>query len=257
MSPQIDAGILDLAGQGRLSATSCMSRGPSFRQHAARLLDLPIETGLHLNLTEPFAANGFCRPLTRLLRDSYLRRIDRAALRGEIEAQLDIFEVVLGRRPDYVDGHQHVHQFPAVRDCLLDILRRRYADGPPWLRSTRRPRLAGAPAALRLKAATIELLGGRAFERQAHRAGFRTNGRLLGAYGFTGGEAGYLAQLEHWLGDAEPGDLLMCHPARGLTPGDPLGAQRQAEYAALAGPALPGLLERHRARLARGRPETA
>jgi predicted glycoside hydrolase/deacetylase ChbG (UPF0249 family) len=257
MSPQVDAGILALAGQGRLSATSCMSRGPSFRLHAPRLLEQPIETGLHLNLTEPFAANGFCQPLTGLLRNSYLRRIDCSALASEIEAQLDAFETVLGRRPDYIDGHQHVHQFPVIRDCLIDILHRRYAGHLPWLRSTRRARLAGAPAALRLKAATIELLGGRAFTRLARQAGFRTNSRLLGAYGFTGGETGYLAQLEHWLRDAEAGDLLMCHPAQGMTPGDPLGAQRDAEYAVLSGPALSELLQRYRIGLARRSPSAA
>lgn len=254
MSRQIDAGILELASEGCLSASSCMSRGPSFVQNAPSLLGLPIETGLHLNLTEAFDGGGFCQPLPRLLRNCYLRRIDRAALRHEIERQLDAFETALGRRPDYVDGHQHVHQFPVVRDCLLDILLRRYRDDLPWLRSTRRPRQPGAPAGLRFKAATIELLGGQPFERLARQAGFRTNPHLLGVYGFDGGEARYRALLDRWLGHAAPGDLLMCHPAKGITPGDPLGRQRNAEYAVLAGPALLELLKRHQACLAQRAP---
>jgi hypothetical protein len=145
-----------------------------------------------------------------------------------------------------------VHQLPIVRDCLLEILLQRYPQRLPWLRSTRAGAQAGMPAAIRFKAALIEVLGAHALQALARRHGFRTNSRLLGVYGFAGGEQRYAALLEAWIGAAGADDLIMCHPALGTDDGDPLNRQRRAEYAALAGAALPAALARHRAFVARG-----
>ncbi len=56
-------------------------------------------------------------------------------MRAEIEAQIDAFEQATGRRPDFIDGHQHVHGLPGVRKALIAVLAARYAKGTqPWLR---------------------------------------------------------------------------------------------------------------------------
>jgi chitin disaccharide deacetylase len=254
MSAAVDAAILDLAARGRLSATSCMSTARAFGPDARQLAALPVATGLHLNLTEAAGGNGFCQPLPRLIRNCYARRIDPDLIRSEIACQLDAFESALGRAPDYVDGHQHVHQLPIVRDCLVEILLQRYPQRLPWLRSTRAGAQPGMPAAIRIKAAVIEVLGAHALQALARRHGFRTNARLLGVYGFAGGEQRYAALLEAWIGAAGAYDLIMCHPALATDDDDPLNRQRRAEYAALAGAALPAALERHRAFVA-GHPQ--
>lgn len=247
MNRQINAGILALAQQGRLSATSCMSRGEAFRQDAAALARLPIEKGLHLNLTEALDGKEFCMPLSRLLRHCYTGTISRQVISAEIEFQLNAFEAALGSAPAYVDGHQHVHQFPIVRECLTEILLRRYHNRLPWLRSTCRPAMAGIPLKLRLKAAIIDALGARALRHLASRNGFRMNAHLLGAYDFTGGEAHYRQLLSAWLAEAGTNDLLMCHPASDINAADPIGPQRCAEFAVLSGPHLPALLAQHQA----------
>ena len=81
-------------------------------------------------------------------------RIDTLRLRAEIEAQLDRFEDGVGHGPAHVDGHQHVHQLPGVREVLLSVLAGRY-DVLPWVRSTRACPEAGT------KARVIEALGER------------------------------------------------------------------------------------------------
>jgi predicted glycoside hydrolase/deacetylase ChbG (UPF0249 family) len=250
MSSAIDAGIIELARAGCLSAVSCLSVGKSFAADAPSLAELPIDKGLHLDLTEPLAGKTFAQPLPRLIWNCFSRRVDPTLVRREIERQLAAFERVLGCPPDYVDGHQHVHQFPVVRECLIDILRRRFGTHLPWLRSTLPP--AGLPAGVRIKAGLIGLLGGRSMQAMAGQSGFRMNRRLLGVYGFQGGEAEYLRLLDEWLGLAETDDLIMCHPGKGMTAGDSLGMQRGAEFAALSGAALPILLERHRAYIGQG-----
>ena len=248
MSPEINAGIIELARKGCLTATSCMSRGKAFRQAAPLLAELPIEKGLHLNLTESLDGNAFFQPLPRLILSCYARQIDPGVIKSEIEYQLDAFESAFERAPHYVDGHQHVHQLPIVRDCLIEILLRRYGEQLPWLRSTLRPK---QPVRPQTKAALIEFLGARALQTSANRHGFKTNHRFLGIYGFKGGEPGYFKLLDAWIRAAAPNDLIMCHPALGPDSADSLNRQRRAEYAILSSASLRDLLEQHQAFVAK------
>lgn len=245
MAPGISSGILELARCARLSAVSCLSQGRSFRQHAPALAGLPVDRGLHLNLTERLQDDEFNRPLSRLLLSCLTRQIDSRRITREVERQLDAFEAVLGEAPDFVDGHQHVHQLPVIRDCLIEVLRRRYPGRLPWLRSTLPAALPTISLPYRLKASLIGCLGGRTFRKLGRQHGFQVNARLLGAYGFTGGAEAYAGLLDRWLAGARAGDLLMCHPAAFVDGGVDFAAQRVAEYTVLAGASFSQLLARY------------
>ncbi|MFO1265796.1 MAG: ChbG/HpnK family deacetylase [Rubrivivax sp.] len=110
-----------------------------------------------------------------------LGRSERELLRREITAQLDAFESALGRPPDFVDGHRHVHQLGGVREVLLEVLGERFGSRRPWLRNSR-PRLVG----LSLKSSAHRPRR-RARPDQAAATGWRQNARLLGIYDFRGG----------------------------------------------------------------------
>jgi len=231
-----------LSAQGRLTATSCLTTGPSWAANAARLRELPIDAGLHLNFTEAFTDNALNLPLPALIRACYLRRLPKSRLAEQIERQCDAFERHFGRAPDFVDGHQHVHQLPMIRDALLPILARRYAGQPLWLRRTAAPTaLPATLPAFRLKAFVIAALGSRRFAALAEAGGWRMNGRLLGVYDFSSDADGYAQLLRGWLQAANDGDLLMCHPAiagAALTQPccDAIAAQRPVEFGILADP---------------------
>lgn len=239
----VDQAVLALARQGRISATSCMVGAARWRADAPALRDVDpaaLDVGLHLDLTGfPFDAR-LRLPLPHWLARSHLGLVPRTALRREIDAQLDAFEQALGRPPAHVDGHQHVHQLPVVRDALLDALEARYRDHRPWLRRTRRPRGERAGG----KAWLIEALGCMALARLAQAKGYGQNGHLLGVYDFEGDAQRYLALVGAWLRSAQDGDLMMCHPATQLVPGDAIAPARVWEYQVLAGPAFGALLER-------------
>jgi len=235
MNHSVDDGILDLARLNRLSAASCLVDGPSFSTNTQALKLSPLQTGLHLNFTEPLGAQGLYLPLTVLMRRAFLYQLDVARVRAQILHQLDRFEDEMGRRPDFIDGHQHIHQFPQIRTELLFELVRRYGQRRPWLRYTGARGQAGIPLGLRLKARIIQMLGARRFSQLARRDGFDLNNRFAGVYDFQGGHGAYARLLAVWLRQMRSGDLLMCHPARGIEAGDPLGAQRLAEYQVLAG----------------------
>lgn len=251
MNAAINEGIIALARKRRLSAVGCLTHAPAFLCDARRLRTLDVDAGVHLNFTELLGQPGLYMPLSGLIVRTYSHSLDAGRLARQIERQLDAFEAAMGRAPDFIDGHQHVHQLPQIRDALFGVMARRYAADAPWLRCSAPGRLSGVPRALRWKAHVIGALGAMPFTRDAAAAGLRTNRRLLGVYDFRGGTSAYSALLPRWLGNASDGDLLMCHPAS-PRPGDTgMAAQRGAEYQVLAQPGFPELLLRNGLRITR------
>ena len=235
----ITSAVLKLAEQDVVNATSCMVGAPRWRSDAAPLRNLArFDVGLHLDFTEhPLLAPR--RSLAVLIAASHAGALDAALLRRETRAQFDAFEAVMGRLPDFIDGHQHVHQLPMIRVALMEEIERRYRGLPrkPWLRSTRRARCTVAGAGERFKASFIEQIGARALSVLAASAGLVQNRHLLGVYDFSGGAARYEALLQTWILTAAPRDLLMCHQSSAKAePGDPLAAARRAEFEVLSRP---------------------
>jgi len=238
LHPLVDAAVQQLARSGRLSATSCITTAPLWPRAAPALPELrpQLMLGLHFNLTEGHGGALPARSLGQTLRAAYLHALPRPELQAAWRTQLDAFERALGTPPDFIDGHQHVHQLPGVRQALLQELRTRYAPREmPWVRSTR-------PAGTlwrNQKAAVIALLGGWNASRQLRAAGVPVNRGFGGVYGFDAPDAAaYRAHMQRWLAQLRPGGLLMCHPASAAVPGDALGAQRAVEFGYLTSDAF-------------------
>jgi len=252
MNADIDEGMIALAGMGRLSAVSCLALGASFAANAPRLALLDVDAGLHVNFTESLHPDAEPLPgLGRLIFDAYAGRLDPAWIDARLARQFDAFEAAMGRAPDYVDGHRHVHQLPGIRERLLLLLKRRYGENRPWLRQTAPGMQSGIPLREAVKARVIGALGGAALARAAREHGLRTNRRLLGVYGFDGGKRRYADLLQNWLFNARDCDLLMCHPAVDCKDGSALSRQRRAEFDVLASPKLGDWLNVNGVRIAR------
>jgi chitin disaccharide deacetylase len=237
----VDNAALELAQRGRVTAISCMVGAPHWEVGALKLSEVradAVDVGLHLDFTEYpiFAANRWKLP--QLIAATAARMLDRRNARAEIDVQLDRFEQGLGRPPAHVDGHQHIHQFPILREALLEALLQRYPGQRPWLRRTARRR----PGATGFKPWLIEHLGSAPLAEAARDHGFAQNECFLGVYDFTGDAAGYRARLTQWLGAASEGDLVMCHPGLAVPAPDAISAARNVEYAVLASDAFPALL---------------
>lgn len=234
----INNAALTLAAQGRVHAVSCLVGAPAWAgESTARLRALDpdrVDVGLHLDFTQSPLLPHSRHALPMMIAASLLRRLDRAAIRAEIRAQLDAFEQALGRAPAFVDGHQHVHQFAVVRRELLEELRARYPAARPWLRSTRCAASAEDDWGSLVKRRGIALLGARGLAAMARRMGFQQNRRLLGVYDFAGGPHRYRRLLSAWLRAADDADLLMCHPSLWLQAGESLLEARDAEYQVLS-----------------------
>jgi hypothetical protein len=244
----VDRSIFALAALGRISATGALVDAPCWAADGPRLageFGRALDIGLHLNLTESFPGWQAPADLGALIRRAYTGGLKPAEMRAEVARQLDSFEAVAGRAPDFVDGHRHVHQLPVVREALLAEVRERYAARLPWVRCTLPPTGLPGTAGERFKASFIGWLGAGTLRRQVAAAGLRQNRCLLGVYGFEGDVAQQQARLAGWVAAASQGDLLMCHTALGGgSAADPISAARQVEHQAMASSAFGELLER-------------
>lgn len=220
-SAAINAAILALIEKGIVTATSCMTLSPAWRQSAGQLtagIRARADIGLHLDFTQ--FSHTIRLPHPQLVLRSLLRLLDASAIRANIRQQLDAFEQATGTPPDYVDGHLHVHQLPVIRHALLTEMQQRYGTMPasqrPWLR------ISSPPAGSGFKARMIHWLGASALQRAATAAGFRVSPCLLGVYDFRGDMTAYQAhwaswsrqlhQYAHAQGSSLP-PVLMCHPS--------------------------------------------
>lgn len=264
LSPGIGVAVRDLLDRGRLSATSCMTAGPHWPAEAARLRPYAgrADLGLHLTLTDQapagpcprLAPDGRLPPLPALVTASLFARLPLDEIAAEAERQVDRFEAAMGRPPDHIDGHQHVHGLPGIRDVVVDLARRRLAPGG-YVRTTDAPLawLAGAPSAAR---AAVVMALGHGLTARLDRAGIGHNDRFAGVRAFTE-TAPYLDLIDQALTAGGRDLLVMCHPAAAdsvLGRLDPVTAPRQAEYRTLKSPAFADRLMARGLRIGRFRP---
>jgi hypothetical protein len=227
IAPGVGAAIRDLLRAHRLSAVSCMTVFADFAREGPLLAPYEdrADFGLHLTLTAE-------RPLAALLRDAYGGRLDRAAVAREIDGQIDSFKAVMARNPTFIDGHQHVHMLPGIRDHVLT----RAAQLGAVVRVLRVPspvRLARQPAPL--KALAIAIMGHR-LSRDALRRGIAANSEFRGARSFAESSP-YGNLFARMIAGARNGCMIMCHPGlvdEVLASRDPVTRPREAEYRYLA-----------------------
>jgi chitin disaccharide deacetylase len=255
IAPGVNSAIRDLIMRGRLNATSVMVVAPGFARAEARSLAIlnsgtpRAAIGLHLTFTAPFRPltpgfrplreNGF-PPLRDLFKTGLLRRFERAALAAEIDAQLAAFAAAFGRPPDFIDGHQHAHLAPQVREEVLAAAKRRAPRA--WVRQCG----SAQPAIKRLadpKGLILDWFS-RTMCARAEAAGVPTNPAFAGTYSFRP-DADFARKFPRFLDDLPDGGVVMCHPGHvddELVRLDPLTDLREREYAYLAGDAFPAVL---------------
>ncbi len=232
-SPAISEGIVGLVAAGRLSATSVFAQSPHWREGARQLTPFRerVDIGLHFNLTHPF--DSAARPLSHWLLRSQFGALSRGMLVDAFLRQIDAFAEALGQLPDFIDGHQHVHALPVVREALVEAIPRRWTG--PARPDVRAPDALGHPGDDRFKAGILRFVC-RGFRARLEAAGLKVPPWFGGLYTLRP-EADYPGLMQAWLRACPDGGLLMAHP--GLPDagsGDPIGPAREREYCYLAGP---------------------
>lgn len=262
ISPGVNAAIRELISRRRINATSVMVTAPYFGGDEAAALDTlnsrekRAALGLHVTLTGPFKpiSEGFTPlrdgeflPLNDQLRAAMSRRLQPELLVIEIATQVRTFIDAFGRPPDFLDGHQHVHLFPQVRDAFLKVV----GEGAPeaWVRQCGRAR-----PMQRLhdrKALTLDILSV-AFRRKARQLGIAFNPAFAGTYSFNA-KAEFPKLFPRFLPGLPDGGLVMCHPGfvdTELKALDSMTTLREHEFAFFSSEAFPKALAEHGVALA-------
>jgi len=262
IAPGVNHAIRELILRERLNATSVMVAAPNLdSDEAGALEDLNsgekhAALGLHVTLTGPFQpmSQGFAPlrdgaflPLNEMLRLAMLRRLEPEPLTIEIATQLRAFIDTFGHLPDFVDGHQHVHLLPQVREAFLTVV----SETAPtaWVRQCGR-----APSAWRLrdrKGLVLDVLS-LGFRRAAERRGLATNPAFAGAYAFNS-NANFAGIFPRFLNGLPDDGLIMCHPGfvdPELERLDSLTHLREHEFAFFSSDAFPRVLAEQGAELA-------
>ena len=262
ISRSVDAAIRELILRGRLNATSVMTAAPHFDASETAALDelnsgkKRALLGLHVTLTAPFKpmsdsftplGHGHFLTLNKMMRKAIARRLNPERLVIEVATQIEAFVMAFGRSPDFIDGHQHVHLFPQVRDAVLKVA----AQAAPnaWVRQCGRP---GSARRLKDRKELVLDVLSVGFRRKARQLGVTTNPAFAGAYDFDD-KSNFAATFARFLTGLPDGGLIMCHPGfvdAELKRLDPLTDQREREFAFFNSAKFPRLLAEHGVELA-------
>jgi chitin disaccharide deacetylase len=262
MAPGINTAIRELILRGRLNATSVMTVGAHLSADAVEALEAlnsgaaRAALGLHVTLTAPFKplSEGFAPlregaflPINEMMRLAMTRQLDVAPLTVEIATQLQAFLSAFGHLPDFVDGHQHVHLLPQVRNAFLKVVSELAPNA--WVRQCGRVR--GNRRLHDSKSLVLDVLS-LGFKSQAARHGLATNPAFAGAYAFTP-QARFARIFPRFLKNLPEGGLIMCHPGfvdAALERLDSLTTLREHEFAFFNSDVFPRVLAEHGAALA-------
>lgn len=214
-SPEVSAGIIALAEQRRLTATSCLVTSDYWLQCAPLLKPYKniIDIGLHFNLTEGrplttmqrLAPSGKFTGVKSVMLRSMLHQLSKAEIEQELTAQIEKFRDALGFLPEYIDGHQHIHQFPIIRSALLNVYKRFYPDKAAYLRIIRidKPRT--------VKEIILRWFGSKELHQLIHAADIPHNRTFAGVYSLDSAQD-FRSLMQKFLAVSKTRGIIMCHP---------------------------------------------
>ena len=258
LNPEISFAILELIRNSRLNSVSCMLTKRDFNPkpliEKIKQSPLRIETGLHLTLTEyaplgpmpDLAPHGTLPSVGKLLTKAHLRRVNLAEITQELTRQFDAFEAAFRKVPDFVDGHQHVHIFPGIRDVVTRLAGERMQAGG-WIRCCDAP----VPDLLHLRSPRAMLLASMARQQRKllTAADITHNSRFYGVNSFDVKQP-FRALMQNWLqciAMSNSPALIMCHPGHtGTDPLDPIAARRPDEFGYLNSTGFIEDMQRHK-----------
>jgi len=251
-----NAGILEAVRAGVVKSVSLLPNGPATAEAIEAIHDGKYEgvsIGPHLNLSEGKSISGGLRLLAgdngalpgktaaqRLLLQEDNPELEKEVFR-EVEAQIGLLRKA-GISLSHIDGHQHLHIFPAARKAVIGAARKH---GISWIRLAHEPYPVSEeeriPEDLESEAKRFSELSAGAFPLLAG-TGIRAADRFCGLY-----LKGRLSSdiLERYLAGFPEGlTELMVHPGRipveaGASPfGGFSTIEREKELAALLSPSF-------------------
>ena len=228
---ELDRGIARTVERGVVRSASLLVNGPTAMSAARWAADTNIAVGLHLVAAPApplVAAGGIASSAFHAVR--YGR-----SLLETFTAQLDRFLALVGRAPDFLNCHQHLHVLPGVGDAMVSLATQ---CGVKRLRSSvelggrEAPAVRGQSAIRRALWPVVSRVAAHQAERLRQR-GFRLPEGLIGGRDSGGLSLGRLDVLVPALAEHRSIEVVV-HPRFD-----------SVERLALCAPVLPELLDAH------------
>ena len=117
LSEGTNRGIIEAHERGIVTSASLMVRQPAVASAVEYAKAHPaFAVGLHLDLGEWECRDGEWSQMYHVVPID-----DAAAVAGEMERQLELFQQLMGRAPTHLDSHQHVHQHEPARAAAITL----------------------------------------------------------------------------------------------------------------------------------------
>ncbi|XP_018421537.1 PREDICTED: carbohydrate deacetylase [Nanorana parkeri] len=142
--PRRDVGILECFRAGAISNVSLLVNGNSAASAASLANSYNMPIGLHANLSEGIPVCGELQHNSTLVSAQGVFRgkmgirkalaqglLNMTEVRQELCAQVRLFRELTGQNPQHMDGHQHVHVLPRIREEFAQVL---HEHGIPYTR---------------------------------------------------------------------------------------------------------------------------
>lgn len=222
----ISQGIIHLIDAKRLSAVSCMTETSCWNQAGPLIKKYKnqVDIGLHLNLTLDKVS------LKKVVLQSQFRMLNKTKLVEAFNDQLQRFIDKIESLPDFIDGHQHIHQFPVIRDAVIELYQSRLKNSNCYIRAVgSNERKRDFLKKTNFKQVLINILGASSFKKQLLAYKIPHNASFSGIYPFNKSK-----QYAHWfdffLSKITDNGLIMCHPGLSGSMDDPIASARIDEY---------------------------
>lgn len=150
LSSRVNSAVIEAHREGLLNSASLMVNEPGAEEAVSLARAHPkLELGLHFVLCQgrstmpPAAIPGLVGPDGRFPENPVWTGMKlffafwlKDEIRRELDAQLERFRHLVGRRPAHVNGHLNIHVHPTVLEIVIDLAR---AAGVPAVRLPREP----------------------------------------------------------------------------------------------------------------------
>ena len=252
-SNEINKSIINLVKKDIVTETSCLINMHNKYEddfHILKNISNKVNTGLHLlflesNFTNDYQLYYYNKTFRKFLINSHLNIFNKNKIKDIIENQLDIFERIFERPPDFIDSHMHVHQFPYISDIFLNLLISRYEAkilDKIWIRNTQ----SNIIRKTSIKSKILSYYG-KNFKKKLLNKNLKTNINFIGSYDFKKNfqiKNYYKTILYNFIDQT----LLMTHPASNNYSNkniDEIHAFRELEYNFLVSSEFNNLLKKN------------
>lgn len=122
------APILDLARSGSIDRVAVLVHFVT-AEDVKKLLETKVAIDVHLELTRllgrgEYEGDSFVRRVSNFLWHLFRGNLSRVAVEKEWCTQIELFREKFGRLPDGLNSHEHLHFFPSIFRCFLDVAKK-------------------------------------------------------------------------------------------------------------------------------------